>query len=330
MKRPLAHLLVSLLAFLTGLTVAALPLMRRHAPCAVALPATPISFNGAFAETLLQPAPTPETEYDYRNYTLKIPIIRLEEIYTTQDTLSYQDYAVTRHYNTKLERAFATVKRNGRVLAKFEEEGFPPDKQLAIQFGLFPFLGGERKQLIVAQYSGGAHCCYYFRIYELHPAFRLIFDSRKFPVEDYMSEAVVLDIDKDGVFELSATINSFAYFHGIFAGSVMPDVAFKYDQKAKQYLPANHLFPAYSLDRVEEEIKKVEEMNASDEVPDYDYFYYTLDVTLRYIYAGRQQQAWDFFERAYRNQTWYPKEKLRASIKEILREDGVYLSLYSH
>jgi hypothetical protein len=197
--------------------------------------------------------------------------------------------------------------------------------------GSFQMLGKQTKQLIIAQFSGGAHCCYSFWIYDLYPKFRLIFKSEEYSLEDYMEVAQFLDIDKDGVFEFAAPVNSFAYFHSVFSGSVMPRVAFRYDKKTRRYSPANQLFIARALQGIEEETQQVRALNekiAAGEMPGLDYLYHVLDVVLRHIYAGKEKEAWSFYNKEYKFEQFAKKEELRKEIKEILGKDSIYRFIY--
>jgi hypothetical protein len=46
------------------------------------------------------------------------------------------------------------------------------------------------------------------------------------------------------------------------------------------------------------------------------------DIVIRYLYAGRGREAWDFFERDYPDSE--TKESTRATLKEVLGEDALY------
>jgi hypothetical protein len=94
--------------------------------------------------------------------------LNMEKIHVQGDTLSYGSYKISRTYDAETKQSRATVKGNGRVLARHSfGEGLEGIE--ATYFGLFPLLGKNRKQLVVQQYSGGAHCCHSWWIYDLYP-----------------------------------------------------------------------------------------------------------------------------------------------------------------
>src|SRR5215470_10774235 len=82
----------------------------------------------------------------------------LERVFTKGDRLVYQGYEITRSAEQGAESWTITIKKNGKTVERFET-GDTMSKDWA-RTGLFNFLGGQRKQLIVEGYSGGAHCCW--------------------------------------------------------------------------------------------------------------------------------------------------------------------------
>ena len=179
--------------------------------------------------------------------------------------------------------------------------------------------------MIIQQYLGGAHCCYHWRIYNLYPDFRLIFDSKKYPVGDSSDAPEIRDIDKDGIIEFIHASNKFAYFDGLcFVCSPRPLIVFKYDKIKRQYFPANHIFPAHALKGVAGQIERAEKLTR-DGIYD-QAFPIILDVILTYIYAGRGKQAWAFYEQAYKQAD---KRSMRRKIMKELRSDSIYHLVYA-
>jgi hypothetical protein len=135
--------------------------------------------------------------------------------FATGNTLSYAGYVIERTFvpDTKQTeelpvwgQSSGAIKKDKKVLVQFGTGGNGKD---STQIGLVSLLGGEEKQLIVIQYSGGAHCCYSTQIYRLVPQLRLIFTS-----EDYHSSftPALIDFQGDGAYELLMRVSSFAYF----------------------------------------------------------------------------------------------------------------------
>jgi len=95
-------------------------------------------------------------------------------------------------------------------------------------------------------------------------------------------------------------------------------VIFKYDDKAGKYLPANQLFQEYALKGIESNIATL----GSDES---EYLSKRLDIALQYVFAGKEDEAWAFFDREYKHPD---KEEVKSKVKAVLREHPVYRFIY--
>src|ERR1041384_6143553 len=84
----------------------------------------------------------------------------LDPIFISGHSLSYKGYKAFTSYNALGRISVAVIKKGKRVLAKMLQED---NQEGFTRIGLFPFLGGATKQLIIQQYLGGAHCCYHWR-----------------------------------------------------------------------------------------------------------------------------------------------------------------------
>lgn len=252
----------------------------------------------------------------------------LESIFTKADRLSYKGYVIEKFKTSGEDSWYATLKRGEHVVAKFEN-GWNREWT---SFGLFPFTGGEPRQLIVEQFSGGAHCCYSHWIYDLSSSSpRLLFTNEKYGTGNALYP---VDIDGDGRFEFRQSVMAFDYFHLSHASSVFPQAIFAYDEKAVEYRPANRRFSAYGLKGLDADIKELEALKAKgnpegDDIYTERYFSAVLQVTLKYIYAGKADEGWAFFEREYRTHEGISLEKMRAEIKEVLSNEPVYNYIYS-
>jgi hypothetical protein len=124
---------------------------------------------------------------------------QVNSVFVEGDALSYSGYDIVKlKKKVKLEQtsgltevSYALLKRNGKVLAKFDGVYFGMGN--ATDFGVFSFLGGEAKQLVVSQTipRGGRHW-----VVNLSPEFRVVYDSGEYRVG--REDLGVLDIDKDG------------------------------------------------------------------------------------------------------------------------------------
>jgi hypothetical protein len=95
----------------------------------------------------------------------------------------------------------------------------------------------------------------------------------------------------------------------------LPGVIFKYDGRAGNYLPANHLFQAHLLKGIEERINRLPAAGGSDHLSQ------TLDILLDYLYAGKEEEGWSFFDRAYHSPD---KLEIRSKVKAVLAKAPAY------
>lgn len=266
-----------------------------------------------------QPAPAPAK--------IEIKSQDVSDFFEDGDRLSYQGYEVVKltkkvkeEYPPEvtslpemIEVSYAALKQRGRVVAEFEGPIHPMGNMN--DFGLFPLLGGQTRQLIVAQIvpRGGRHW-----IVSLSPDFRVIYDSATYDVG--REDMRVLDLDNDGVYEITQELTTFVFWKGITRGAThLVDIVFKYDKNAQSYLPASHLFPDYTLNGVKD---KPVELDRRDELT------LAFDVMRRmlpYIYAGKRTEAWEFYDREY---TFPDKRELKDKIIAALEDDAVYKFIY--
>jgi len=248
----------------------------------------------------------------------------LEEAFTEEDRLLYRGYEMVKCYDSQGDFWFATLNKDGKVLATFKS-GW--EKEWT-NFGLFRFLGGNTKQLIVEQFSGGAHCCWSYWILNLLPDLEVIYESQQYPVGYGLFP---MDLDEDGVFEFTQGILTFDYFDRLcHALSPIPTVVFLYDEDRNKYFPASHFFPQYLLNGIEKDILGVKELNERIDLATYDdsggeYLSAVLQVVLRYIYVGKENEAWLFYDNEYHLPD---KEEMKSKIRKRLGSCLVYQHIY--
>jgi hypothetical protein len=276
-----------------------------------------------------QPAATPQPDQTKENddeeksvYDLFVP--------QTQKSLSYNGYSIfksskkeiTEDKEKRVENvSYSVLKKGGRIIKRFE--GL--DARLtASDFGLFNFLGGKTQQLIVAQTLPRSGRVWIVR---LHPKFRILLDTDAYG--DFREEPYIRDIDKDGTYEM---INSMWDFGGIGKAkrpmtTPQPIVIFKYDKKVDRYLPANHVLHEYVPGTIEEEIQKLQtKIDNSNLIYSEENFYSERASTLlRFIFAGREKEGWEFFDKSYHLSD---KAEVKAAIKSVLRKQPVYRFIY--
>ncbi|HEV7892230.1 MAG TPA: hypothetical protein VGP08_16405 [Pyrinomonadaceae bacterium] len=232
----------------------------------------------------------------------------ITDTFAREGSLTLNGYEVSKR-ERESDSTYAVLKRNGRVVAKFDggDSGF----EVATAFGAFPFLGGGAQQLAVSLTvpRGGRH--WVLDLSSARP--RVLFDSLTYEVG--REELSVIDLDKDGTYELSMPVTAFYMFENMsMAETPLPEIIFKYDAGARGYVPANRLFPDYALRKIDEDIKALKPDNEA-------YMSKRLDILLRYVYAGREREGWDFFDRAYERAD---RDALKKKIASELSKESVY------
>jgi hypothetical protein len=235
----------------------------------------------------------------------------MSDIFTRKKSLSYNGFNIATIAKSKpIEFSYAVIKKNGRVLAKFES--LHDGLMNATDIGLFPLLGGKTKQLIISQTlpRTGRHW-----IVELAADPKVLFDSGDYEVG--REEVWAVDLDGDGVYEIWLYVTT---FYGEFdqlsvMATPLPTVVFSYDKRVGRYLPANHRYRDYLLKDIETEI------NNLPTVVGERYLASRLNVLLRLLYAGKEKEGWEFFDKAY---TLPDADKIKAKVKEGLRNAPAY------
>jgi hypothetical protein len=244
----------------------------------------------------------------------------MSDIFTTEKSLSYNGFDIATIAKSKpIELSYAVIKKNGRVLAKFDSPHLHGGLMNATNIGLFPFLGGKTKQLIISQTlpRTGKHW-----IVDLTANPKVLFDSGDYEVG--REEIWAVDLDGDGVYEVGLYVTS---FYGAFnqlsvMNTPLPTVVFRYEKRAGRYLPANHRFQDYLLEGIETEIKNLPtEIGLLPSSAGELYLARRLDVLLQFIYAGKEKEGWEFFDKAY---TLPDADKIKAIVKEELQKAPAY------
>ena len=244
--------------------------------------------------------------------------------FADEDPLHYAGYTIsTRYKQVKIEEfdeladvTYVVVKKGKQLIRKFDGlAGGYHSLGNDSDIGLFPFLGKHQKQLIVqqTQWRGCANF-----IVDFSPHYHVIYDDSRWGVG---RELMYGDIDGDGVLEISQSAMSFMFFKNLsFYSSHAISIVFKYNEKSREYLPINHLYQTQSLAGIEDQIA---ELDRKDE---HWFARGVFLVLLRYIYAGREDEGWRFFDREFpRND----KNEVKEEVKKILKDDKVYQFIYN-
>jgi hypothetical protein len=220
-----------------------------------------------------------------------------------------------RYRDREIEVSYAVLMKNHRRLLKFDGDVHFSEGN-DTEFGVFDLLGRDSEQIVVSQTvpRGGRHW-----VVRVSPDVRVLFDSGDYGVG--REEFNVIDIDKDGVYEIVFPVTAFYSMQDkMYIGEIpLTEIIFKYDKKARRYLPANDHFAAYALDGIE---RDVEGLRSDD---DSNYLSKRLRILLRYVYARKQTEGWSFFARAYQRND---RKEVEARIRAVLQADRLYNYLY--
>ncbi|MEI8206402.1 MAG: hypothetical protein WCG03_05945 [Kiritimatiellales bacterium] len=154
--------------------------------------------------------------------------------------------------------------------------------------------GDGQPNLVISEYTGGAHCCHDLHIFEIGRNFRHIQT-----IELEHSGADFKNLDDDSALELPIDDWTFAYWNAAFAESPAPEVILKYSEG--QYRMAPKLMkklPRRQAELIETaaKIKLMPDWTVPDptRVPP-DLWREMLDL----IYTGNMAQAWKLFDFAW-------------------------------
>lgn len=250
--------------------------------------------------------------------------VRLGDVLVRDEALTYGGYTVRRRQKEvrdadapegRGEVSYVVLERGGKVLRSFDA-GVHRGGLNAAGFGLFPFLGGATKQLVISQDAPREGRQW---IVSLAPRPRVIYDGAAFAAGRELDDLRAFDLDGDGVYEISAPLCGFYGFRDWAlapADTPLPEVIFKYDAKAGKYLPANELFRARLLKGVGEAKAKVRGPSARGaHAAD------VLAILLNHVFAGEERAGWEFYEAAYRLPD---KAEFRREVEAALRAQPVY------
>ena len=155
--------------------------------------------------------------------------------------------------------------------------------------------GDNIPELIVSQYTGGAHCCSSTTIHSLSTELKTILD-----VQTGNCPGEFEDVDHDGKLEFVTCDDAWAYEKCAFAFSPMPVAVFTYSAAAGKYAPDTPHYREHFQKDIAESIAQAEKQVA-DAARDPDQDACTvLGPVLDLMYVGRFDEGVALFRRLYR------------------------------
>lgn len=187
------------------------------------------------------------------------------------------------------------VLRNGEKV--FSEKGFSinvnPSSLVKIKIGA-DITGDSKPNVAVEMYSGGAHCCFRYLIFEVGDRLSLINDlnTGDFP-------AGFRKLDENPGLEIETNDGSFAYWKAPFASSPAPTIILKFKDGKYRFAAGLMRAPPMADAELKEKALAVRQSKKWDKFKEYPLDSQLWKVMLKLIYSGNADQA-----RIFLNSAW--------------------------
>jgi hypothetical protein len=242
--------------------------------------------------------------------------------------LHYLDYIVEKRVEVDGEfsnHIMVLKKKSGEEIKRFE---WGSDIAEMNTWRIVDVIKGGNKELIITQYSGGAHCCEYNWVYAFDGGAKEVLDSHEYGTLGFMAEPK--DLNDDGNLELLFQNLAFSYFFRCcYAASPAHTVVLEYHPAKEKYEVQNVKFKEHlismNLDSIEISPEFLE-LEAGDNPDDVDpggyYLGSILNEVIPFLYCGEEEKGWELFDRAYKLRD---KEDIIELIEQKLLEDPCYV-----
>ena len=238
--------------------------------------------------------------------------------YACEETRGYGEYVVK--IWKSLDNAAptyyraVTIDRGGiRLLCQDWTTGLDPLSGTDINGTGYP-------DLIIEEYSGGAHCCFAVAVYDL--ALNLVsVDVPASPGGNATGGFV--DLNGDGLFEFKTRDDSFAYTYCCFADSPATLAILEYSPAEGKYVPASYRYPALYQDEILRHTERARPRGSegADEGWDGTNKCDVLPLVLDYLYSGDPTSAWAALETYYLESD---RDAFREEIESVVNGSPYY------
>jgi len=211
-----------------------------------------------------------------------------------QEEQSYGSYVVRTYRSDGGDGSFEVLKEGSRVYAargwKFRIGSMYEDKKTNSLVSIGSDITGDgHPNLVVSEWTGGAHCCCLFHVFAIGTRFRYIQTINAMDADGAGFE----NLDEDAALEFPMFDFTFAYWRTSFAESPAPAVILKYQDPKYEMacdLMRKPSIPHEELNRLAAEIKALS--GWENEHPPVRLWAEMLDL----VYTGNIFQAWDLVE----------------------------------
>lgn len=200
------------------------------------------------------------------------------------------------------------------------------DSSGQVRVGIGQDINGDGvPDLVVTQFSGGAHCCFSYSIVSLEPSAARVVGF--VPAED--GGAAFVDLNGDGMVELRVQESAFRYWNTYFAASPAPEVILRWNGAAYALAPdlmAAPPIPEIELSRRASEVAETASRSVAASQAVLSNIPLLWRTMLELIYAGHPARA-----AAFLDQAWPPgvpgKEQFRTDFNRQLRTSRFWPAL---
>lgn len=186
------------------------------------------------------------------------------------------------------QRVYGRTCEGGEFLIAELEESRTPRERIAIGKDI---TGRGIPNLVIFEWSGGAHCCYTAHVFEIGQRFRKIasLNAENGPLD-------FEDLDGDGILEVVLKDWAFAYWRTSFNYSPAPRVVLRFRNGVYRTAPEFMRKLPVSDDWLKEKAQEVLKGDWTNERVPPELWRYMVEL----IYTGNAKQAWAFFDMAWR------------------------------
>lgn len=272
---------------------------------------------------------------EIENKVVVTDLINFTPIGTLQSEQSFKEYTVRvyRDEEETGEGSFEILKNGQRVYAqnghKFYINGFPDDYDKEPEIGPLAMgrdiTGAGNPNLVMAEWTGGAHCNFICCIFEIGTEFRKIAE-----INGEHSGPDFKDVNGDGKLEIIMRDWTFAYWSGCFLSSPAPEIIFRFDNSKYKLDTGLMRKPILSSAELEKIITNIKsrwrgESNSSSS-SDYEKMAIVVRPIFDLVYTGNAKQAWQLFDIVWPNNDPQKNEILK-DIRKALTESPYWTEI---
>lgn len=183
--------------------------------------------------------------------------------------------------------------------------------------GLIHLTDIKKPNLVISEWTGGMHCCYYLHVFELGDTPRKI---ASLGGQNYYPE--IKDYDQNGIYEIKITDDFLAYRFASFALSAVAKVVLKFNDGHFAVAPEYMVQPISDLSRFKNKIPHWQKIFAKESPAEFPPRSFVQTIT-NLFFSGNQEIALELID-----STWPEglggKEKFLSEYREALSESNYY------